>query len=52
MQLWINGNVDVNVFRHATGNELRRGDWGAAVGFQLRWAVTCNEAQVCETGQV
>jgi hypothetical protein len=32
--------------RHATGNELRHGDWAAAAGFQLRWAVACEEAQV------
>lgn len=33
------------IYRHATGNELRRGDWAAAAGFQLRWAVACDEAQ-------
>ncbi len=26
-----------DIFRHATGNELRTRNWGAAASFQLRW---------------
>ena len=26
-----------DIFRHATGNELRTCNWGAAASFQLRW---------------
>lgn len=35
-----------DIYRRATGNELRNSNWAAAAGFQLRWAVACGEAEL------
>ena len=36
-----------DIFRHATGNELRAQNWGAAAGFELRWRDSCAPRASC-----